>query len=217
MSEEMSKRAKCIACIEKIIDRNHADKIKTVADYLFSLSSKIDKYEVVCYETDYPDVRFTIVDPTDPPKKNRPFLVFRNQMEIHMLLDKDFANKYPFLEFIDSPKNFYKIRAPEGRDVKVEALIEIAHDALLSRCNSLKFSISIEIPNSKNAEPTQHGIGSYIPSNKDVENTLVDLGGTDISKDRLLAEIEKKFKDKGLKEDWREITIRNLEIWANQG
>ncbi len=41
MSEEKSKRAKCIAFIEKIIDRNQVEEVKTVADYLLSFRKVI--------------------------------------------------------------------------------------------------------------------------------------------------------------------------------
>lgn len=77
MSEAKRNESQCMAGIERVIDRNQAHKVKAVAEYLFSLNSKIEKYEIVCYETNVPDIRFTIVDPSNPPKRNRPFLVFR--------------------------------------------------------------------------------------------------------------------------------------------
>ena len=137
-------------------------------------------------------------------------------MEIHMPLEKSFASKYPYLVFKDSPKNFYKMMPPEGRNAKVESLIEIAHDALLSRCNSLNFSVSLDVISRKGKDPHQHSAGTFIPSKEDVEKILIDLGGVDISQDKLLAAIENKFQDKGMKDNWRDITIRNLELWAKQ-
>jgi hypothetical protein len=216
MSESKLNEVQCMAEIEKIIDRNQANKVKSVAKYLFSLNAEIKKYEISCYVTKVPDIRFTIIDPSNPPKRNRPFLVFRNQMEIHMLLEKSFASKYPYLVFKDSPKNFYNMMPNEGRNAKVETLIEMARDALLSRCNSLNFSVSINMFNTKTDENNQHSIGSYVPSKKDVEKVLIDLGGINISQEKLLDELEKIFQQKGLKDNWRDITIRNLEMWANQ-
>jgi len=58
-----------------------------------------------------------------------------------------------------------------------------------------------------------------IATEDDAEAAMLEHGGDDIDGNAILDIIEKNCNAKGLslKDNWRELTLRNLELWANQG
>lgn len=218
MSRDVQKESSlCMQAINKIIDSSQSNKILQVAEFLLKKNVDLKDFYISCYETNYPDIRFTVNENNSPPK-NRPFLVIRKQLEMNILLQKDRAKKYSFLIFTDSPKNFYKIKAPDGRQIKLETLKSLAHDAFVSRCISLNLDAPENIDLQLKNTASDHSIPTYEPSKSDVEQALRDLGGENILQDDLLKQVEANCirKKLYLKDNWREITIRNIELWADK-
>jgi hypothetical protein len=207
--------------ITSTMNAEYVDRMLKFAKYLLEYNERINNFYIKCYATKEQGgtVRFGISNSKFESAKESPFIVVRKNFQIMIFLSLKMVEKHKkILKDIDKSTNdFYRINAGDAKNFSDSYLYELFKDALESKCSSLQIVINGKTIHDSDGQKLQNV--NYLPTEDDAEAAMLEHGGDDIDGNAILDIIEKNCNAKGLslKDNWRELTLRNLELWANQG
>jgi len=199
--------------IQKVIFDSAAGKTLEICHWLLSFNAQ-EAHKVKCYQTfgKRPDIRFCIDSGADceGDKIMTNFLVIEPNFEIMGLYSKN-PEKYTYFK---RNQKRWRINSKDTSELPMSTIREHILESY-----ELKLKGVSNIARTNNAQrhdKPQDNIDLPTKENFETAYRMLTRPGETISIDAILDQIEKSANGKGhsLKNNWRIITEKNIEIWA---